>query len=333
MSYAAITAGEIAVKQPLKQSLMQKIKDNFDAINSSVNSISGVELPNGDFEIDGDSDGIPDLWTVSTYAGGSASLDTADPASGARCLKFVHPGGAGNGGGYADSDYIPCRQLGGITLWLKATAACKNRVVARFYTREKIYLSEQVLDERTTNPSSWTLMIGSFSHAVSDARFVKIRLIGGYTDTNVAASIYFDNVRVYQVMPASFRVPFSFSSRSFSNGSFDDQASAMVYLPVIMSGMIAQAEGGIRIAVNVDAYHSTGLYPVFLRLRLGSVYGPQSSTDETSWTNLLLTLTYAGDQPVYGAGVLLYIQGYRSVSGTGYVRKLSAYAALEILGY
>ena len=72
MSYSALTTDETTAGKPGKQSLFRKIKDNFDYLYSLIASQSaGAGVPNGSFEIDSDSDGVPDNWTRSLYSGGA----------------------------------------------------------------------------------------------------------------------------------------------------------------------------------------------------------------------------------------------------------------------
>ena len=332
MAYTALTTAEIQVKQPIKQGLMQKIKDNFDSIYASVASGAGGGVPNGDFEIDSDSNGTPDTWTISTYAGGTGALDTASPASGSKCLKFVHPGGAGNGGGYADSDYIPFHRQGYITVWQKATAACKNQVAIRYYDKAKAFISETTLDSRVDTPTGWMLLWGCFSLESTTACYIKVRLIGGYTDTNVAGSIYFDNVRVYTAPQTKFFFPYVFADTTFSGSSFADVITQTVNIPVMMTGNIPGTYTGVQLTMVVEAYNSAS-YDVHLRLRVdGALYGTDITLSApASWTLATLTLDTAGSSAAYGGAMSVIVQGYRVSSGTAHVRKLNTLFTLEIM--
>lgn len=198
MGYEALTTAETGQGKFVTAELMAKVKGNFDYFYGLAGGSQGPQVLNGSFEIDSDSDGNPDSWTITDYAGGSHALYTTSPAHGAQALSFVHPGGASNGGGHAESDYIECSQLTtlAIAFILWATAAgMKIQVNALFYTAAKIYVSTTSIYSSTSNPTSATAYIYSFTPP-STARYMKIQLIGGYTDTDVAGTCYFDDVRL-----------------------------------------------------------------------------------------------------------------------------------------
>lgn len=255
--YNAITNAEIQVDQPIKQELMQKIKDNFDDHQTRVGSLTQFGIPNGSFEIDSDADDRPDTWTINTYSGGVAGLSpstvlgtdgleytciadhTADStnqpvtgaswatywvqtgqngaswqsgksyqsshAHGAKSLYFIHSGVSGSGGGFADSDYMPCSpqvdEVLGFLHWA-TNAAMDNRITVRYYDKDKIYLSEVQLYSSTNNPTTGK----SFFRVMSppeNAQFYKIRVIGGHTDTNQPGTAFFDGLRILPELPDS----------------------------------------------------------------------------------------------------------------------------------
>jgi len=185
----------VGVGKTWAASLLQKIADNFDALNGGLSTNALPDILNGSFEINSLNDGLtPDSWTIVNYTGGSHALETTSPAHGANALKFVHPGGAGNGGGYADSDYFPVNELvlhslSGI-IW--ASAATKSKVQVRYFTNAKVELGagspEELIVFYSLSPTRYTWQI----LPPATTRFIKIRLIGGYTDTAVAGNIFFD---------------------------------------------------------------------------------------------------------------------------------------------
>ena len=196
MGYSAILSSEVDVDSPGKAELFQKIKDNFDYLYSMMGGV--VELPNGSFEIDTDADDIPDNWTRNLYAGGSAAFDTITPAHGSRAYKFTRTSGAGNGGGYLESGYMECSPIGVcmIGFSIKSSAAgLKNIVKIRYFDKDKVYISDEDVYSSTSNPTSWTRYQYSMTIPAS-AMHYKIRLIGGYTDTDVAGDTYFDDVAI-----------------------------------------------------------------------------------------------------------------------------------------
>ena len=198
MAYDAITSAEIQVGKPEKQSLWQKVKDDFDYLYGAVASASGALPANGSFETDSDGDGIPDSWTRTLYPGGSGAFETSSPAHAAKAYKFVHPGGSGNGGGKLVSEYIEVTELTkynlSFILWA-SVAGMRNKVQADYYAKDKSSISTSDLYNSTSNPTSATFYQYTFTPP-ANARYVKIMLIGGYTDTDVAGNIFFDGVLV-----------------------------------------------------------------------------------------------------------------------------------------
>ena len=202
MPYSAILNENIQVGDPITQSLMQKIKDNFDFIYGVVGAggdgTGGIQNPS--FDVDSDSDGDPDNWTLADYAAGSHALDATNALHGAYALKFVHPGGAGNGGGYADSSFMECSELRPFVvnfLHKCSQSGVKVQVVVRYFTEALVDLSaDETIYSTTTNPTTATSIATSAATPPATAQYCKIRFIGGATDTDPGSStnIWFDGV-------------------------------------------------------------------------------------------------------------------------------------------
>jgi len=197
MGYEAINSNEIQVGKPVSQPLMQKIKDNFDYLYGKIGVLPSSGLQNPSFEIDSDNDGIPDNWSRDLYPGGSGSFEETDVKHGSKAYKFIHPGGAGNGGGYLTSDYILATDTTiSFSFYLKTTnASIKVKCEIRCYDKDKNYLSSVIVYESTNNPTSWE-EIQCGTTLPSNTRYIKIRLHGGVDDTDEAGTVYFDYVRL-----------------------------------------------------------------------------------------------------------------------------------------
>lgn len=223
---AWIASGKFAV-----QSLMQYIKDNFDAIYASVFGISNSDVPNGSFEIDSDSDGIPDNWTQNLYPGGSASIDSTTQASAGKSRKFTSPGGAGNGGGYDDSDYVPCNELRIVNLSFShksSVADIHNQVILRWYDSAKAYISSTTIyDDDTSNPTSWTHFIRGAMPAAG-ARHFKARYVYANSDNATAGSAWFDDIGMVEGVD-------SIVGYAENNGSVSDYADRIHIATVLSS--------------------------------------------------------------------------------------------------
>lgn len=272
MAYTPITNAEIQVKQPVRQELMQKIKDNFDdhegRLAAAAGGGAGGGVPNGSFEIDSDNDGIPDGWTRSLYPGGSGEFETANPDHGAKAYRFTHPGGAGNGGGYLESGYVEITEaispLVGFSLRC-SVAGMKNIVRLNYYTAAKVFISSEDIYSSTANPTVWTrygLSSWWFGIPPANARYVKIQLISGFTDTNVSGTIYWDNVTL-NADPNRILVPFTMAEVRRIGSGFVDVASVTIRVPKGFSALVFPAS--LR---NVAAGSPNGS----MRFRISSIY-------------------------------------------------------------
>ncbi len=341
MSYNALTTTETTAGKPGKQSLFRKIKDNFDYLYSLVMSQSaGAGVPNGSFEIDSDSDGVPDNWTQSLYSGGAGAIETTSPAHGAQAYKFTHPGGAGNGGGSLTSGYLEISPnldyvLRYIT-WASA-AGMKNIVRITYYTAAKVEISSEDLYTSTSNPTTATGYTSRLT-VPATARYLKIILIGGYTDTDVAGSAYFDGIDIDDAITQG-ALKTSSGSVSISDGPWNGtdtrSESAHLTLPGGAYGFqpqFKQAAGGsspVWVSKTMTARHveaedigSTYLTRIYLRqdcetssgsdMTLAS-YAQQTyvtSSGEVYWifalrdreTGALAAVYQAPDHPCFGNG-------------------------------
>lgn len=222
MGWTTIPQTLVNVGKAVVQTLMQYIKDDLDYLYGQIGTIS-TGLQNGSFEIDSDSDGIPDSWTRGLYPGGTGGFYTTAPAHGQKAYQFVHPGGVSNGGGYLDSGYVAVGSLitRNLTFIHWATnAAMKNQVYVRYFDKDKIYISEAVLYSSTTNPTSSTKFTRQYLPP-STARFIQVRVIGGFTDTNQAGTAYFDGVETEEVITGDRGAVISLAtSMGLGNGTY-----------------------------------------------------------------------------------------------------------------
>jgi len=219
MAFVSLDSADLEAGKPVDESLMDQIKDNFDALNADIGTLSTGNIPNGDMEIDTDSDDTPDSWSVTLYPGGAQTLETTNPLNGTQSLKFTHPGGAGNGGGYAESDYLTCGYLANMKLsWLMQSSAAGiyNIVLVRWFDEDKVYLSSSTCFSSTTNPTS----VQCFSSTIeppSGAKFCRVRVVGGHSSVNVAGTVIFDDVNIRPISEWTQRVTSAVSSVDFIN--------------------------------------------------------------------------------------------------------------------
>lgn len=202
MAFNSIPSAWIASGKFAVQSLWQYIKDNFDYLYAAVTGSSATGLVNGSFELDVDSDNVPDNWTWNAYTGGTLAIETTDPGHGAKGIKITSPGGSGNGGGYlTSSSYVECSEYGRLTVswYMKSSVAdILNKVQVFWYKKDQTpctSASTDLYSDATANPTSWTRYQAS-AVPPADARYYKIRLTGAHSDDTTAGNCMFDGVSV-----------------------------------------------------------------------------------------------------------------------------------------
>ena len=330
MAWSTIGTTSIAQGKFVSAELMTKIKGNLDYLYGINAGGQGPEILNGSFEVDSDADGVPDHWDCTAYAGGAVALESTSPSEGAKSIKFTHPGGAGNGGGRADSDYFPVTTAEGYYVqfltWVSAGAsAMKNKVQARYYTAAQVELSSASpadLYSSTVNPTDPTRYAYDLT-PIADCKFVKIRVVGGATDIDQAGVAYFDDVRVgikipeYAVQSAAITQAKLKTSQGAVNT--DSTAGANLTLPGGEYGFYPQVYGyncSVTSQIALSAACATYATNAFLMNVYGygfTVYMRQryvTSSGEVFWVFYLrdkatkqVKATYAApDHPCFGNG-------------------------------
>jgi hypothetical protein len=198
MPYTALT--KPAQGDGTRLSFASTVIDDLAYFQSIVASIGSQAVPNGSFEFDGNSDGIPDEWTKTLFTGGSFLLDTTTYGHGIKSVKFTSPGGSGNGGGYLESaDYFEVTPLRLLALsWLSksSVAGVRNIVGVRFYDATRAFISQtNIFDSASNNPGVWAAHGGSCLPP-STAYYAKLRITGCDSTNTTAGSAWFDDVRL-----------------------------------------------------------------------------------------------------------------------------------------
>jgi len=193
--------------------------DPYDAQVADTPAPSASLIDNGGFEADSDGDGTPDGWVFSTYTGGTADVDrydagtnpTPDTFDGEAAIRFVTPGGSGNGGGYAtQADYFEVGEVDplDVSFALKCSAVNVHvKVDVLWYTAAKAAHGTPqttLYNEAAANPTTWT----EYAYKVTPpagARFAKLRFYGGVDDNVNAGTIRFDRARSLPFQPQYVR--------------------------------------------------------------------------------------------------------------------------------
>jgi len=217
---------------PISKTWGQKVLDCLLWLYGLIGSTSPEGIPNGSAEVDSDSNGVPDNWEYGDYPGGTGGIDTSTPAHGAAAFYCTHPGGAGNGGRYWESDYVAISEDISplLLLFLWATAAgIKVIVRLKYYDKAKSYLSSEDIYSSTSNPTTRTAF-ALFGIPPANARYTKIILIGGYTDTDVAGTVYFDGLQ-FDATPRTIYGDFTIAYTEGNNAVYADKGNAAIKLP------------------------------------------------------------------------------------------------------
>jgi hypothetical protein len=217
---------------PIPKTWGQKVLDCLLWLYGQIGSSSPSGIPNGSAEIDSDADGIPDNWDYDDYPGGTGGIDTSTPAHGAAGFYCTHPGGAGNGGRAWESDYVEISEDISplLMLFLWATAAGMKVIVRfKYYDKAKSHISDEDIYSSTSNPTTRTAFT-LWGIPPATARYLKVVLIGGYTDTDVAGTVYFDGL-VFDAMPRMLYGNYTITEGSHNNTTFTDVGSVAITVP------------------------------------------------------------------------------------------------------
>ena len=260
MAFLTINPTDIEAGKPVDNDLMTQIKDNEDANNAATAGAINYDIPNGDMELTDGS--FPANWDLTSYPGGAAGngIATTSPINGSQSMKLVHPGGGGNGGGYADSEYIPCGEGAPFKLsWLhrSTVAGMKNQVLIRWFDKDKVFVSATTIYDSIINPTT-TKQFSGIGNPISTARFYKVRLVGGESSVDVAGTALFDAVTVARLRVRTFTV-----SSGSSIDILDIRDSEKIRLTV--SGLVWSATASLNFQVSTDngaTWNTSSIYSV-----------------------------------------------------------------------
>lgn len=177
----------------------EDVIDNLNFLNGQIGSLEAQSILNGSFEIEDDaSAGVPANWERTLFAGGAGAFETADPMHGAQGYKFTHPGGGGNGGGSLESDYFTISEFRNLLLeWMHyvSAAGMHETVEVEYFTDAQVGISTQTIYDSLSNPVAATLYQLPLIIPAT-ARFLKVKVIGGKDDVDVAGDSFWDGVRI-----------------------------------------------------------------------------------------------------------------------------------------
>lgn len=318
MAWDPIDSSELNPGYPVLKH-MRKAWNCLQYLFGQAGTLAGLNIQNGSFEINADSNNVPDTWTWSGFPGGTIAMDTTTPAHGAAGIAINHPGGSGNGGGELSSDYTPCSQLKQIFIqfihWA-SVAAMHNVVYITWYTKDKLTISTVAIYDSVTNPVSPRLIVCGATPP-ANARFYKIRINGGLNDSSVAGVAYFDDVKEVEYFFGCSAPDFTVAEATYGFGSYGDAGSATITLPRKNIPVTMYFPAQLRVWTYGDS--------AFMRWRVGSAYSNEAVTTDTAYTSFDFTISFTPT----AADTVLYMQ-LRRVDSPAIGKKISSAASLTV---
>jgi hypothetical protein len=201
-----------SVGDPTRVGLASDIINALAALEIDIAAVLGERMVNnGSFEVDTDSDNLPDGWETTRYSGGSEALTTdvgagTLSAHGAKAYKFTHPGGGGKGGGEiytAAGTYIEITPNRGYWVsWMNknSVAGVTNSVeVLEYDATQSLIGSAVVIFSATTNPTAWKQFRAIYYPTSALCRYIRLKFKCGETSASTAGDIYLDNIEMARV--------------------------------------------------------------------------------------------------------------------------------------
>ncbi len=195
--------------------------DNF-GIAQQVTAVSteGLGIFNGSFEVDSDSDDVPDYWTA-TDSGTVISLESSGAHHGGVYLKFTSTSG---GSDYLTSDYYPinAEQRVAVSFSLKVSNASANpQIKVLWYDNAQSLLSTTTVFDGDTNALStaWDSYKYLTADAPTSATYYRVQLIGN--TGGIGYDVCFDGLAVDILFDVAYPAPFVPYGLRLSNDTVD----------------------------------------------------------------------------------------------------------------
>lgn len=171
-------------------------QDNANPDQLGVEEAGGL-VPNGSFEIDADSNDVPDGWVEVANTGSNNGIDTSESTDGGQSFRFTS---SGTGGGSLTTDaFFPVNDTENlrVNVDLRSTVATvRNIIRVEWYDASQVAISNSDPYDSTSNPTTFAAQTLSVAPP-ANARFAKLRLIGCDPSVAVSGSTYFDRVQVF----------------------------------------------------------------------------------------------------------------------------------------
>jgi hypothetical protein len=157
--------------------------------------VDGAVIKNGSFEIETQTVGQPDNWTITQGLNGTVLNDT-DSAHGLKCLKFTSTDATGGGVAKSEKFDVLAGSEQVIKFTYKSSAAdTRNKLEINWYnTADTLVSTTTVMDEGAANPAAYTTIQEVVNVPASCVR-AEIVLTGmDGSGTTVIGTTQFDNI-------------------------------------------------------------------------------------------------------------------------------------------
>lgn len=201
-------AGKAEIWYEVKVDVREKLSTGTiidDYLNLDPNAADTVAqgfnlVDNGSFEVDTLSDGQPDSWTISPYAGSAVAITESVVTDGAKALEF-NTTGVATGGGTATSIKFPVTEGSVVSVafsFYATNATTLNTFQIKWYDEDDVLQSTSTVTMPASGsvPTSWTRY---FEDITVDAAGTQGEVIltgissGG---SNLTSKAYFDGITI-----------------------------------------------------------------------------------------------------------------------------------------
>lgn len=175
MSFTPVSVPSVGDPMTEIWGLLTNDIDLFQRAAALENSLD--RIPNGSFENDTDSDGVPDGWVARLYEDGQVGI-TDDYSGHGKYSFYATSGGGDNSGGclFETDDFIPAKGLCVYSFRWKMKASLATipfNARVKFYDGSKSYLGSSTIYDSPTSPTSWATRGGKVK-STSGAKFMKL---------------------------------------------------------------------------------------------------------------------------------------------------------------
>ncbi len=191
----ALRNNQLRIREMLCGSYLagESIDHNHDGINSALVPIGPNFLRNGSFE-SGTS-----AWTVTTYTGGTVTVQAAGNMNGSNCVALTSTVLANGGGNVQSNEFVPITGGNVYSLFgaIKAsTANVSSKIEIIWFDNAYSQISASTVYSSSNTPTTLSDVGNPISAPVS-ARFMRVKLTGGVPSIGSATGvIYFDGLRL-----------------------------------------------------------------------------------------------------------------------------------------